>query len=114
MIDRVRRSLVVIVVVLVGIAAGCGGSDDRGLQRNLGQPDPRTFADQQLELRLSANQTADPFTCGEDGDDPQNWKCTTRCTNRQPGRPDRGRRRVPLTVKVTCDETGSCVYEPET
>jgi hypothetical protein len=106
----VRRSLAVIVVVLAGIAAGCGSDDPPANTASVAQI--QSFADQQLDLRLADNQTADPFTCEEDGD-AQHWKCTTEI---QTDNPDDATadEAVPLTVNVTCDDTGSCVYEPET
>jgi hypothetical protein len=106
-----RRSLIVIVVVLlVGIAAGCGSDDPPANAASVNQI--QDFADQQLELRLADNQTADPFICEEDGD-AQNWTCTTEVQTDNPDDPT-AEDAVPLTVNVTCDETGSCVYEPET
>jgi hypothetical protein len=112
MIDRLRRSLVVIVVVLAVIAAGCGGSDTEDTSNTASVNQIQTFADQQLELRLDANQSADPFTCEEDGD-AQHWKCTTEVRTDNPDDANADDDAVPLTVNVTCDETGSCVYEPE-
>lgn len=111
MIDRMRRSLVVIVVALAVIAAGCGGSDTPDNTASVNQI--QSFADQQLELRLDANQSADPFTCEEDGD-AQRWKCTTEIRVADPDDENATDDVVPLTVSVTCDETGTCVYEPET
>ena len=61
-----RRSPVVIIVLLVVLAAGCGGSDTPENTASVNQI--QTFADQQLALRLDANQSADPFTCEQDGD----------------------------------------------
>ncbi len=105
-----RRSLLVIVVVLAGIAAGCGSDDPPASTASVNQI--QTFADQQLELRLDDNQSADPFVCEEDGD-AQHWKCTTEV---QTDNPDDATADdpVPLTVNVTCDDAGSCTYEPET
>lgn len=110
MVNRVRRFLLIAVVLAVAVT-GCGGSD----------PDPdntasvnqiQTFADQQLELRLDANQSAEPFACEEDGD-AQNWKCTTevRADNPDANADDDV---VQLTVKVTCDDAANCTYVPET
>ena len=108
---RMRRSLIVVVVVLAGIAAGCGGSDDPPAS-TASVNQIQTFADQQLDLRLADNQTADPFVCEEDGD-AQNWTCTTEI---QTDNPDdaTANEAVPLTVNVKCDDAGSCTYEPET
>jgi hypothetical protein len=111
MLDRMRRSLIVIVVFLAVTAAGCGGSDTPDTN-TASVNQIQTFADQQLKLRLDANQSADPFTCEEDGD-AQHWKCTTeiRVDNPDENADDDV---MPLSVKVTCDATGSCIYEPET
>ena len=104
-----RRALVVIAVALAFAAAGCGSdSPDNTASANQIQ----TFADQQLELRLDDNQSADPFTCEEDGDD-QHWTCTTEVQTDSPDDANADEP-VPLTVNVTCDENGSCTYEPET
>ena len=100
-----RRSLVVLVVALAFIAAGCGGSDPEP-SNTASVNQVQNFADQQLESRLDADQTADPFTCEEDRD-AQHWKCTTEI------RADT-EDVVPLTVNVSCDDAGSCVYKPET
>jgi hypothetical protein len=113
MIDRMPSSrsllLPVVVVILAVVAVGCGGDDTPENTASVNQI--QTFADQQLELRLDDNQSADPFTCEEDGD-AQHWKCTTEV---QVDNPDASADEVvPLTVNVTCDDTGSCVYEPET
>ena len=108
MIDRVRRSP--IVVVLAVLAAGCGGSDSPDNTASATQI--QTFADQQLELRLDENQSADPFICEEDGD-AQHWTCTTEVRTDNPD-DESADDSVPLTVNVTCDETANCVYEPET
>ena len=105
-----RRSLLVIVVVLAGIAAGCGSDDPPANTASVNQI--QTFADEQLELRLDDNQSADPFVCEEDGD-AQNWTCMTEVRTDSPDDATADDA-VPLTVNVTCDETGSCVYEPET
>ena len=106
-----RRSLIVIVViVLTAVAAGCGSDDPPANTASVNQI--QTFADQQLDLRLDDNQSADPFTCEEDGD-AQHWKCTTEVQTDDPDDATADDA-VPLTVNVTCDETGSCVYEPET
>ena len=107
-----RRSLVVIVAVLAVIAAGCGGSDTPDTN-TASVNQIQTFADQQLELRLDANQSADPFTCEEDGD-AQHWKCTTEVRVDNPDDENADDDVVPLSVTVTCDATGSCIYEPET
>ena len=61
------RSLVVVVVVLAVIAAGCGDSDPPATN-TASVNQIQSFADQQLELRLDTNQSAEPFTCEEDGD----------------------------------------------
>lgn len=108
-----RRSpfVIVFVLVLVGIAAGCGSDDPPDNTASVNQI--QTFADQQLELRLDDNQSADPFVCEEDGD-AQNWTCTTEVRTANPDDANGDDDAVPLTVNVTCDETGSCVYEPET
>jgi hypothetical protein len=107
----VRRSLsVVVVVVLVVIAAGCGGSDDPETTATLNQI--QTFADQQLASRLDPNQSADPFTCEEDGD--SQWKCTTEVRTGDPDDPNADEEVDSLTVNVTCDAAASCVYQPET
>ncbi len=109
-----RRShslLLAVVVVLTVVAAGCGGSDPPENTASVSQI--QTFADQQLELRLDDNQSADPFICEEDGD-AQHWKCTTEVRVDNPDDASTDDDVVPLTVNVTCDETGSCVYEPET
>ena len=106
-----RGSLVVIVVVLGVLAAGCGGSDNPENTASVNQI--QTFADQQLALRLDANQSADPFTCEQDGD-PQHWTCTTEVRSDSPDDENEDEEGVPLTVNVTCDAAASCVYEPET
>jgi len=111
MIDLTRRSLVVIVVVLAVIAAGCGGSDPE-VTNTASVNQIQSFADQQLELRLDDNQSADPFTCEEDGD-AQHWTCTTEVRTDNPD-DETAVDAVALTVNVTCDVAGSCVYEPET
>ena len=105
-----RSFLLAVVLALALLAAGCGGSDTPENTASASQI--QTFADQQLELRLDDNQSADPFTCEEDGD-AQHWTCTTEV---RVDNPDDASANdvVPLTVNVTCDETGSCVYEPET
>jgi len=104
-----RRALVVIAVALAFAAAGCGSdSPDNTASANQIQ----TFADQQLELRLDDNQSADPFTCEEDGDD-QHWTCTTEVRTDTPDA-SADDDAVELTVSVTCDSTGSCTYVPET
>ena len=72
----------------------------------------QSFADQQLDLRLDDNQSADPFVCEEDGD-AQHWTCTTEVQTDSPDDANADEP-VPLTVNVTCDENGSCTYEPET
>jgi len=107
---RSRSLLLAVVIALALLAAGCGGSDPPENTASVSQI--QSFADQQLELRLDDNQSADPFTCEEDGD-AQHWKCTTEV---RVDNPDDASANdvVPLTVNVTCDETGSCVYEPET
>ena len=105
----VRRSLFLIVIVLVVLAAGCGGSDDPESTATLNQI--QTFANQQLASRLDANQSADPFTCEEDGD--SQWKCTTEVRTDNPDE-NADDEVVPLTVNVTCDAAANCVYQPET
>lgn len=102
-----RRSLTVIASLAV-IAAGCGGSDDPESTATLDQI--QRFANQQLASRLDANQSADPFTCEEDGD--SQWKCTTEVRTADDASGDE--EVVSLTVNVTCDAAASCVYEPET
>ena len=98
-----RRSLVVIVVGLAVIAAGCGSDSPTGSVDHI-----QSFADQQLQLRLKPNQSADPFTCKED--DGQ-WKCTTEVTtNNENGDADTAE----FTVNVTCDAAATCTYTPET
>ncbi len=105
---RMRRALIVIAVALAFVATGCGSdSPDNTASANQIQ----TFADQQLELRLDDNQSADPFTCEEDGDD-QHWTCTTEVRTDSPDAS--ADETVELTVNVTCDSTGSCTYTPET
>jgi hypothetical protein len=106
----VRRSLIVIVALLAVVAAGCGGSDDPESAATLDQI--QTFANQQLASRLDANQSADPFTCEEDGD--SQWKCTTEVRTSNPDDPNADEEVDSLTVNVTCDATASCVYQPET
>lgn len=106
-----RRSPVVIIVLLVVLAAGCGGSDTPENTASVNQI--QTFADQQLALRLDANQSADPFTCEQDGD-PQHWNCTTEVRTDNPDDENADEEVVPLTVNVTCDAAASCTYEPET
>jgi hypothetical protein len=106
----VRRSPILIVIVLVVIAAGCGGSDDPESTATLNQI--QTFANQQLASRLDANQSADPFTCEEDGD--SQWKCTTEVRTSNPDDPSADEEVDSLTVNVTCDAAASCVYQPET
>lgn len=102
-----RRSLTLVVTVLIVVAAGCGGSDDPESTATLDQI--QTFANQQLASRLDANQSADPFTCEEDGD--SQWKCTTEVRTDTPDENDDDV--VSLTVNVTCDAAASCVYQPE-
>lgn len=104
------RSLLVIAFLAV-IAAGCGGSDDPQSAATLDQI--QRFANQQLASRLDANQSADPFTCEEDGDS-QHWKCTTEVRTAEPNDPSGDEEVVSLTVNVTCDAAANCVYEPET
>jgi hypothetical protein len=111
MILRMRRSLIVIVViVLTVVAAGCGSDDPPASTASVNQI--QSFADQQLGLRLDDNQSADPFVCEEDGD-AQHWTCTTEVQTDSPDDANADEP-VPLTVNVTCDENGSCTYEPET
>lgn len=102
------RSLVgVLVVAVVMVAAGCGSDDtDPALQNQI-----QTFADQQLALRLDPNESAEPFSCEEDGDAEQ-WTCTTEIQVDNPG--DADDEVVPVSVNVTCAEADRCVYEPET
>ena len=104
-----RRSPVLGVIVLVVIAAGCGGSDNPESTATLDQI--QTFANQQLASRLDANQSADPFACEEDGD--SQWKCTTEVRTDNPDA-NADDEVVSLTVNVTCDAAASCVYQPET
>ena len=109
MIDLVRRLLVISVVVLAVMAAGCGGSDAEDNTHTASVAEIQSFADQQLQLRLKSNQSADAFTCEEDGD--ANWKCTTEVTTDNPGADADV---APLTVTVTCDAAATCTYTPET
>ena len=102
-----RRSLGLAVVVLALAAAGCGGSEP---ENTASAAQIQSFADQQLALRLDDNQSAEPFTCEEDGD-AQHWKCTTSVTTDN-GSADGDT--VELTVDVTCDATANCTYVPET
>ena len=103
MVHRMHRSLIVSVVVLAVIAAGCGSDSPTGSVDQI-----QSFADQQLQLRLKPNQSADPFTCEED--DGQ-WKCTTEVTtNNENGDADTAE----LTVNVTCETSANCTYTPET
>jgi hypothetical protein len=104
-----RGSLMVIAALAV-IAAGCGGSDDPESAAQLDQI--QTFANQQLASRLNANQSADPFTCEEEGD--SQWKCTTEVRTADPDDASADEEAETLTVNVTCDAAASCVYEPET
>ena len=107
-----RRSLIVVVVVIVltAAAAGCGSDDPPASTASVNQI--QTFADQQLDLRLDDNQTADPFVLRG-----RRRRATLevhhRGANRQPRRRDRGRPSSPHR-NVTCDDAGSCTYEPET
>lgn len=104
-----RHSLVIVAVVLALGAAGCGGSDPD----NAAQLDQiQTFANQQLASRLKSNQSADPFTCEEDGD--SQYTCTTEVRTGDPDDAGADQEVTDLTVKVTCDAAASCVYEPET
>jgi hypothetical protein len=105
----VRRSLIVLVVLLAAIATGCGG-DDPESAATLDQV--QRFANQQLAARLDENQSADPFTCEDDGD--SKWKCTTEVRTADPDDASADEEVVDLTVNVSCDETAACVYEPET
>jgi len=105
-----RSFLLAVVLALALLAAGCGGSDTPENTASASQI--QTFADQQLELRLDDNQSADPFTCEEDGDD-QHWTCTTEVRTDTPDA-SADDDAVELTVSVTCDSTGSCTYVPET
>jgi hypothetical protein len=100
--------LTLVVTVLIVVAAGCGGSDDPESTATLDQI--QTFANQQLASRLDANQSADPFTCEEDGD--SQWKCTTEVRTDTPDENDDDDV-VSLTVNVTCDAAANCVYQPE-
>lgn len=104
-----RRSLIVIAFLAV-IAAGCGGSDDPESAAQLNQI--QTFANQQLASRLKANQSADPFTCEEDGD--SQYECTTEVRTADPNDASADEDVESLTVNVTCDAAASCVYQPET
>lgn len=103
-----RRWLIAIAVLAV-VAAGCGGSDDPESAEQLNQI--QTFANQQLASRLNDNQSADPFTCEDDGD--SQYKCTTEVRTADPNDPNADEDVETLTVKVTCD-AANCVYEPET
>ena len=104
-----RLAVGIVALALVSVVAGCG-SDTPESTASAAQI--QSFADQQLQLRLDDNQSADPFTCEEDGD-AQHWKCTTDVTTDNPdGSADDGT--VELTVNVTCDETANCTYVPET
>jgi hypothetical protein len=107
MIVRMRRFALLVTVVLAAAAAGCGSDTP---ENTASANQIQTFADQQLALRLDDNQSAAPFVC-EEGDDAQNWTCTTEVTTDSADTDDEV---VPLTVNVTCDETANCVYEPET
>lgn len=104
------RRAAIVVVVLAVIAAGCGGSDDPESAATVDQI--QTFANQQLASRLDANQSADPFSCEEDGD--SQWKCTTDVRTADPDDPSAEEEVTSLTVNVTCDAAASCVYQPET
>ena len=104
-----RRSLIVGIVLLAIIAAGCGG-DDSETTATLDQI--QTFANQQLASRLDTNQSADPFTCEEDGD--SRWECTTEVRTANPDDPSADEEVESLTVRVSCDQAAACVYEPET
>jgi hypothetical protein len=110
MIESVQRLLVLPVVALALLAAGCGGSDSPDNAASVAQI--QSFADQQLQLRLDDNQSAEPFTCEEDGD-AQHWRCTTEVTTDNPDASAEDDT-AELTVNVTCDETASCTYVPET
>lgn len=100
-----RRPLMVSVVLLALVAAGCGGSDDPESAATLDQI--QTFANQQLASRLNANQSADPFTCEDDGD--SQWTCTTDVRTSNPDDPSADEEVDSLTVNVTCDQAASCV-----
>ena len=104
-----RRLLVVSVAVLAFVVTGCGG-DDPESAATLDQIE--TFANQQLASRLDANQSADPFTCEEDGD--SEWECTTEVRTADPDDANADEEVDSLTVNVTCDAAASCVYVPET
>ncbi len=93
-----------LAVVLVALAAGCGSSEP---ENTASASQIQSFADQQLALRLDDNQSAEPFTCEQNGDD-RHWTCTTRVTTDGSGDP------VELTVDVTCDATANRTYVPET
>ena len=99
-----------VVFFLAVIAAGCGGSDDPESTAQLNRV--QTFANQQLASRLDENQSADPFTCEEDGD--SQYKCTTEVRTADPNDANADEEVDSLTVNVTCDAAASCVYEPET
>jgi hypothetical protein len=100
-----------VALVLLGvIAAGCGGSDNAGTSAT--QDQIQTFANQQLATRLNANQSADPFTCEENGD--SQWKCTTEVRTSDPNDASADPETVSLTVNVTCEASANCVYQPET
>src|SRR5687767_639567 len=98
-----RHSLIVVLLLAV-IAAGCGGSDDPESAATLNQI--TTFANQQLASRLNANQSADPFSCEEDGD--SRWKCTTEVRTADPNDANADEEVETLTVNVTCDAAASC------
>lgn len=106
----VRRSLMVVVASLAVLAAGCGGSDAPETTATVDQI--QTFANQQLATRLKANQSADPFTCEEQGG--SEWKCTTEVRTTDPKDASADPETESLTVNVTCEAAASCVYQPET
>ena len=103
-----RRSLIVVVFLAV-VAAGCGESDPESTA-TLNQI--QTFANQQLASRLDPNQSADPFTCEDEGD--SQWTCTTEVRTVDADDASADEEVVSLTVNVTCDAAANCVYEPET
>lgn len=108
-----RRSLVVVVALLALLAllaAGCGGSDDPETTATTDQI--QTFANQQLATRLKANQSADPFTCEDNG--ASEWKCTTEVRTADPNDAGADPETTSLTVNVTCEAAANCVYQPET
>lgn len=100
-----QRLLAVPILALAILAAGCGGSDSSD---SSSAAQIQSFANQQLATRLDDNQSAEPFTCEEDGDG--DWECVTEVTTTNANGDEET---TEITVNVTC-EAANCTYVPET